>query len=109
MPTFITTPAEWPLVMTGRAAALSGATGDLDAAVRAGAFDGLRRAVRDLGATGTIATIASSGLRGRRSSPEGRHSSAGESPVPGSGATASTGHRRRGRDSSFPWCPHAQR
>ena len=38
---------------------------DLDAAVRAGAFEGLRTAVRDLGATGTIATIAASGLRGR--------------------------------------------
>ncbi len=31
----------------------------------AGAFEGLRTAVRDLGATGTIATVASSGLRGR--------------------------------------------
>ena len=38
---------------------------DLDAAVRAGAFEGLRAAVRDLGPTGTIATIAASGLRGR--------------------------------------------
>ena len=38
---------------------------DLDAAVAAGAFDGLRRAIRDLGATGTIATIGASGLRGR--------------------------------------------
>ncbi len=33
--------------------------------MKAGAFDGLRIAVRDLGATGTIATIAASGLRGR--------------------------------------------
>jgi NADH:ubiquinone oxidoreductase subunit F (NADH-binding) len=38
---------------------------DLDAAVRAGAFEGLKRAVRDLGATATIATIASANLRGR--------------------------------------------
>ncbi len=37
----------------------------LDAAVAAGAFDGLRRAVHDLGPTGTIAEIAASGLRGR--------------------------------------------
>ena len=33
--------------------------------MKAGAFTGLRIAVRDLGATGTIATIAASGLRGR--------------------------------------------
>ena len=38
---------------------------DLDEAVRAGAFTGLRKAIRDLGETGTIATIAGSGLRGR--------------------------------------------
>ncbi|HEX9551011.1 MAG TPA: NADH-ubiquinone oxidoreductase-F iron-sulfur binding region domain-containing protein [Candidatus Limnocylindrales bacterium] len=38
---------------------------DLDAAVRAGAFEGLRKAVRDLGATATIAAIGASGLRGR--------------------------------------------
>jgi len=37
----------------------------LDVAVAAGAFEGLRRAVRDLGPTGTIATVAASGLRGR--------------------------------------------
>ena len=38
---------------------------DLDAAVRAGAFAGLTRALRDLGATLTTATVAESGLRGR--------------------------------------------
>ena len=65
MSIFLKTPREWPLVLTGRAGALSGDTGDLDLAVRNGAFEGLRKAVRDLGATGTIATIASSGLRGR--------------------------------------------
>ncbi len=37
----------------------------LDAAVAGGAFRGLTRAVRELGPTGTIATIAASGLRGR--------------------------------------------
>ena len=51
--------------MTGRVAALASDPGDLDAATRAGAFEALRRSVRDLGATGTIATLASSGLRGR--------------------------------------------
>ncbi len=38
---------------------------NLDAAVRAGAFEGLRKAVRDLGATATIAAVGASGLRGR--------------------------------------------
>ena len=65
MGAFLTTPKEWPAVLTGRVAALATNPGDLDAATRAGAFEGLRGAVRDLGATGTIATIASSGLRGR--------------------------------------------
>ena len=65
MGAFLKTPKEWPLVLTGRAAALSGNAGDLDLAVRNGAFEGLRKAVRDLGATGTIATVAASGLRGR--------------------------------------------
>jgi NADH:ubiquinone oxidoreductase subunit F (NADH-binding) len=65
MSTFLGTPKDWPSVLLGRAAAISADPSDLDAAVRAGAFDGLRLAVRDLGATGTIATIAGSGLRGR--------------------------------------------
>ena len=65
MAQFLKTPKEWPAVLTGRAAALAADPSDLDAAIRAGAFDGLRKAVRDLGPTGTIATIASSGLRGR--------------------------------------------
>jgi NADH:ubiquinone oxidoreductase subunit F (NADH-binding) len=38
---------------------------DLDAAVKAGAFTALRRAVEELGQTGTIAAVAASGLRGR--------------------------------------------
>jgi NADH:ubiquinone oxidoreductase subunit F (NADH-binding) len=57
------TPARWPSILLGRAAAADPA--DLDAAVAAGAFDGLRRSARDIGATGTIATIAASSLRGR--------------------------------------------
>jgi NADH:ubiquinone oxidoreductase subunit F (NADH-binding) len=59
------TPADWPSILLERAAAIERDPWDLDAAVAAGAFDGLRAAVRDLGATGTIATIAASGLRGR--------------------------------------------
>jgi NADH:ubiquinone oxidoreductase subunit F (NADH-binding) len=65
MTTFLATPGDWPQVLLGRREAIARDPFDLDAAVRAGAFDGLRRAVRDLGATGTIATVASSGLRGR--------------------------------------------
>ena len=65
MAPFLTTPPDWPRILTGRADAISADPSDLDAAVAAGAFDGLRVAVRDLGATGTIATIAASGLRGR--------------------------------------------
>jgi NADH:ubiquinone oxidoreductase subunit F (NADH-binding) len=56
-------PAEWPNILLERADAADPT--DLDQAVRAGAFDGLRRSVRDLGPTGTIATIAAAGLRGR--------------------------------------------
>lgn len=59
----LTTPAAWPAILLGRAQAADPT--DLDAAVRDGAFAGLRRAIRDLGATATIAEIASSGLRGR--------------------------------------------
>ena len=65
MSRFLTTPGDWPSILLGRAAAVSADPSDLDAAVRAGAFEGLRRAVRDHGAVGTIATIAGSGLRGR--------------------------------------------
>ncbi len=61
--TILPTPAGWPKILLARAG--SADPTDLDAAVRAGAFEGLKRAVRDLGPTGTIATIASSGLRGR--------------------------------------------
>lgn len=65
MTEFLATPRDWPRVLTARTAELAADPADLDAAVRAGAFDALRTAVRDLGATGTIATVASSGLRGR--------------------------------------------
>jgi NADH:ubiquinone oxidoreductase subunit F (NADH-binding) len=57
------TPAAWPKILLERAAAPDPT--DLDAATRAGAFDGLRRVIRNFGATATIAMISSSGLRGR--------------------------------------------
>ena len=63
MTDFLRTPAGWPSILLARANAK--APTDLDAATGAGAFDGLRRAIRDLGPTGTIAEIAASGLRGR--------------------------------------------
>lgn len=65
MGAFLQTPKEWATVLLARVPAIAADPSDLDAAVRAGAFGGLKRAVRDLGATGTIATIAASGLRGR--------------------------------------------
>jgi NADH:ubiquinone oxidoreductase subunit F (NADH-binding) len=65
MSTFLATPAGWPKVLTRRVDAIAADPWDLGAATRAGAFEGLRTAVRDLGATGTIATIAAAGLRGR--------------------------------------------
>jgi NADH:ubiquinone oxidoreductase subunit F (NADH-binding) len=57
------TPAAWPTILLERAAAPDPT--DLDAATRAGAFDGLRRAIRNFGATATMATISSARLRGR--------------------------------------------
>jgi len=57
------TPKGWPSILLERAGAADPT--DLDAAVRAGAFDALRRSIRTFGRTATIATIASSGLRGR--------------------------------------------
>jgi NADH:ubiquinone oxidoreductase subunit F (NADH-binding) len=63
MASFLKTPAAWPTILLERA--LADDPTDLDVAVRAGAFSGLRKAIRDLGETGTLATIAGSGLRGR--------------------------------------------
>ena len=63
MVTMLRTPAAWPSILLARAEAKDPV--DLDAAVAAGAFDGLKRAIRDLGATATVATVAASGLRGR--------------------------------------------
>ncbi len=63
MSRLLATPAGWPSILLSNATAADPT--DLDAAVRRGAFDGLKRAIRDLGATGVIATVAASGLRGR--------------------------------------------
>jgi NADH:ubiquinone oxidoreductase subunit F (NADH-binding) len=63
MATLLKTPAAWPRILLARADAKDPT--DLDAAVNAGAFDALRRSIRDLGGTATIATIATSLLRGR--------------------------------------------
>jgi NADH-quinone oxidoreductase subunit F len=61
--TLLKTPAAWPRILLARADAKDPT--DLDAAVAAGAFEGLRRSIRDLGGAATIATIVESGLRGR--------------------------------------------
>ncbi len=63
MTDLLRTPAAWPTILLARAGAKDPT--DLDAAVEAGAFAGLRRAMRDLGPTATIATVTASGLRGR--------------------------------------------
>ncbi len=61
--TMLTTPKNWPAILLPRTAAADPA--DLDAATAAGAFAGLHRAMRDLGAIGTIVEVGASGLRGR--------------------------------------------
>ncbi|HET9615013.1 MAG TPA: NADH-ubiquinone oxidoreductase-F iron-sulfur binding region domain-containing protein [Candidatus Limnocylindrales bacterium] len=62
MTTILPTPRSWPAILLPR-----GVRDPLDlaAAREAGAFVGLARALHDLGPTGTIATVAASGLRGR--------------------------------------------
>jgi NADH:ubiquinone oxidoreductase subunit F (NADH-binding) len=57
------TPAAWPTILLERAGAPD--PQDLDAATHAGAFDGLRRVIRNFGGTATIATISGARLRGR--------------------------------------------
>ena len=61
--TMLKTPKSWPTILLPRTVVADPA--DLDAAMAAGAFTGLRLAMRDLGATGTTAAIGASGLRGR--------------------------------------------
>ena len=63
MTDLLKTPKGWPTILLERAGAADPT--DLDAASRAGAFDALRKVIRNLGATATIATIAEAGLRGR--------------------------------------------
>jgi NADH:ubiquinone oxidoreductase subunit F (NADH-binding) len=63
MTRILPTPTDWPAILLPRPQRADPI--DLDAAVRARAFEGLRRSIRDLGSTATIATIARSGLRGR--------------------------------------------
>jgi NADH:ubiquinone oxidoreductase subunit F (NADH-binding) len=63
MPTLLRAPSRWPRILLPRTDAADPT--DLDAAVAAGAFEGLKRAVNDLGRTGVIAAIAAAGLRGR--------------------------------------------
>ena len=63
MTTILRTPKGWPSILLARAGAKDPT--DLDAAVKAGAFGVLRKAVHDLGPTWVIATLAASGLRGR--------------------------------------------
>jgi len=57
------TPKGWPSILLARRGAADPT--DLDAAVAAGAFEGLRRAIRELGPEGTVAEVEASGLRGR--------------------------------------------
>ncbi len=63
MTSLLKTPAAWPRPLLGKASAADPV--DLDAAVKAGAFDGLKKAVRTLAPAGVVAEIRASGLRGR--------------------------------------------
>ncbi len=63
MTALLKSPAAWPTILLERAGATDPT--DLDAATRAGAFDSMRRVIRNFGATATIAMLAGSGLRGR--------------------------------------------
>jgi NADH-quinone oxidoreductase subunit F len=72
MTTILRTPDAWPHPLLGTGSALAPAPAaapadalDLEAAIAGGAFDGLRRSIRDLGPSLTIATLAEAGLRGR--------------------------------------------
>lgn len=71
MTTILRTPRDWPAILLPARdggpvdAAAAGDPLDLGAARERGAFSGLRRALHDLGANGSIAMISASGLRGR--------------------------------------------
>jgi NADH:ubiquinone oxidoreductase subunit F (NADH-binding) len=63
MTSTLKTPAAWPRLLLPSLDEREPT--DLDAAVANGAFEGLKKAIRDLGPTVTIATVGASGLRGR--------------------------------------------
>ena len=63
MTDILQTPKGWPSVLLARAGAKDPT--NLDEAVKAGAFEGLRRAIRELGPEGTIGEVERTGLRGR--------------------------------------------
>ena len=63
MTRILPTPASWPRILLAHADAADPT--DLDAAVRAGAFDALKAAIRAMTAAQVIAVVAGSGLRGR--------------------------------------------
>lgn len=74
MTTLIPSPAGWPVILLARARSEQATDPELlrtdpaaalDTALAGGAFDGLKRAVRDLGPAAIIAAVAASGLRGR--------------------------------------------
>ena len=63
MTRILPTPASWPRILLAHADAADPT--DLDAAVRAGAFDALKTAIRAMTAAQVIVVVAGSGLRGR--------------------------------------------
>ncbi len=63
MTRILPTPASWPRILLAHADAADPT--DLDAAVRAGAFDALKTAIRAMTPAQVIAVVAGSGLRGR--------------------------------------------
>ena len=63
MTRILSTPASWPRILLAHADAADPT--DLDAAVRAGAFDALKTAIRAMTPAQVIAVVAGSGLRGR--------------------------------------------
>ena len=63
MSAILPSPKGWPSILLARAGAPNPT--DIEAALAAGAFEGLRRAVRELGPAGVIAEVEASGLRGR--------------------------------------------
>ncbi|HEY7827889.1 MAG TPA: hypothetical protein VIB99_06625, partial [Candidatus Limnocylindrales bacterium] len=63
MTKLLKTPAAWPRPLLGRTG--EGDPTDLDRAVKAGAFEGLKKAVGGLSPAGVVAEIRAAGLLGR--------------------------------------------